>query len=108
MRPIGLAGLLSIMTVPAFAQGSAPLSDTTDCPKEVAAIATCYSAKHPSGAYLLAAIPNAWNGDLVVFAHGGPAVVPPTANTSKTDLAKYAIPVERGLGWVASSQSPQG
>jgi hypothetical protein len=108
MRPIGLAGLLSIITVPAFAQGSAPLSDTTDCPKEVAAIATCYSAKHPSGAYLLAAIPNAWNGDLIVFAHGGPAVVPPTANTSKSDLAKYSIAVERGFGWVASSYRREG
>jgi hypothetical protein len=108
MRSIGWAGLLSIITAPAFAQGSAPSSDTTDCPKEVAAIATCYSAKHPSGAYLLAAIPNAWNGNLVVFAHGGPAVVPPTANTSKTDLAKYSIAVERGFGWVASSYRRPG
>src|SRR5215470_11978154 len=108
MRSMGWAGLLSIVTAPAFAQGSAPLSDTTDCPKEVAAIATCYSAKHPSGAYLLAAIPNAWNGNLVVFAHGGPAVVPPTANTSKIDLAKYAIAVERGFGWVASSARRDG
>ena len=108
MRSIGWAGLLSIIAAPAFGQGSAPFSDMTDCPKEVAAIATCYSAKHPSGAYLLAAIPNAWNGHLVVFAHGGPAVVPPTANTSKTDLAKYAIAVERGFGWVASSYRREG
>jgi alpha-beta hydrolase superfamily lysophospholipase len=105
---MGWAGLLSIMTAPAFAQGSAPSSDTTDCPKEVAAIATCYTAKHPSGAYLLAAIPNAWNGNLIVFAHGGPAVVPPTANTSKNDLAKYSIAVERGFGWVASSYRRPG
>src|SRR5499427_3940859 len=108
MRSMGWTGLLSIMTAPAFAQGSAPVSDTTDCPKEIAAIATCYSAKHPSGAYLLAAIPNIWNGHLVVFAHGGPAVVPPTANTSKIDLAKYAIAVERGFGWVASSYRREG
>src|SRR5262245_52884762 len=112
LRSVRWAGLLlvmaSIMSGPALAQGSAPVSDTTECPKEVAAIATCYSAKHPSGAYLLAAIPNAWNGHLVVFAHGGPAVVPPTANTSKTDLAKYAIAVERGFGWVASSYRREG
>src|SRR5438132_120684 len=112
LRSVRLAGLCmvmaSVMSGPALAQGSAPVSDTTECPKEVAAIATCYSAKHPSGAYLLAAIPNAWNGHLVVFAHGGPAVVPPTANTSKTDLAKYAIAVERGFGWVASSYRREG
>src|SRR5215813_420407 len=106
------AGLLpvmaSIMSGPALAQGSAPASDSTECLKEVAAIATCYSAKHPSGAYLLAAIPNVWNGHLIVFAHGGPAVVPPTANTSKSDLAKYSIAVERGFGWVASSYRREG
>jgi hypothetical protein len=100
--------MASIVSGPALAQGSAPVSDTTECPKEVAAIATCYSAKHPSGAYLLAAIPNSWNGHLVVFAHGGPAVVPPTANTSKSDLAKYSIAVERGFGWVASSYRREG
>jgi hypothetical protein len=100
--------MVSIIGSPALAQGSAPVSDTTECPKEIAAIATCYSAKHPSGAYLLAAIPNSWNGHLVVFAHGGPAVVPPTANTSKSDLAKYSIAVERGFGWVASSYRREG
>ena len=100
--------MASIVSGPALAQGSAPVSDPTECPKEVAAIATCYSAKHPSGAYLLAAIPNSWNGHLVVFAHGGPAVVPPTANTSKSDLAKYSIAVERGFGWVASSYRREG
>src|SRR5882672_11285903 len=112
MRRVGWAGLwpvmLSIIGSPALAQGSAPVSDTTECPKEIAAIATCYSAKHPSGAYLLAAIPNSWNGHLVVFAHGGPAIVPPTADTSKSDLAKYSIAVERGFGWVASTYRREG
>jgi len=112
LRSMGWASLwpvmVSITTAPVLAQGSAPFSDTTDCPKEVAAIATCYSARHPSGAYLLAAIPTAWNGHLVVFAHGGPAIVPPTANTSKSDLAKYSIAVERGFGWVASSYRREG
>jgi len=112
MRSVGWAGLwpviVSIIGSPALAQGSAPVSDTTECPKEIAAIATCYSAKHPSGAYLLAAIPNSWNGHLVVFAHGGPAIVPPTADTSKSDLAKYSIAVERGFGWVASTYRREG
>lgn len=112
MRRVGWAGLwpviVSIIGSPALAQGGAPVSDTTECPKEIATIATCYSAKHPSGAYLLAAIPNSWNGHLVVFAHGGPAIVAPTANTSKSDLAKYSIAVERGFGWVASTYRRAG
>src|SRR5262245_37017001 len=112
MRSIGWVGtwvgLLSMMSAAALAQGSAPNSEETECPREIAAIATCYSARHPSGAYLLAAIPSVWNGNLVVFAHGGPHVVPPTANTSKTDLAKYSIAVERGFGWVASTYRREG
>src|SRR5262245_18539138 len=112
MRSIGWVGtwvgLLSMMSAAALAQGSAPNSEQTECPREVAAIATCYSARHPSGAYLLAAIPSVWNGNLIVFAHSGPQIVPPTPNTSKTDLAKYAIAVERGFGWVASSYRREG
>jgi hypothetical protein len=53
-------------------------------------------------------MPKTWNGDLVVFAHGGPSVVPPTANGSKADLTKYAIAVKRGFGWVASSYRREG
>lgn len=108
MRSIGWAGLLCIVTSPVFAQGSALFSEATACPDPVALIATCYSAQHESGAYLLAAIPTAWNGNLVVFAHGGPAIVPPTASSSKRDLAKYAIALERGYGWVASSYRREG
>ena len=47
-------------------------------------------------------------GDLVVFAHGGPSLAPPTANGSKADLAKYAVAVQRGFGWVASSYRREG
>jgi pimeloyl-ACP methyl ester carboxylesterase len=91
--------------VPAVAQDKPA---TTTCPSEVAAIATCYGAKHASGAYLLAAVPKDWNGNLVVFARGGPAVVPPTATTSQNDLAKYAFLVKMGYAWVASSYRREG
>jgi hypothetical protein len=89
----------------AFAQNLPP---TTACPEEVASIATCYGIKHDSGAFILAAMPKTWNGDLVVFAHGGPFLNPPTANGSKSDLAKYAFAVKRGYGWVASSYRREG
>jgi pimeloyl-ACP methyl ester carboxylesterase len=95
-------------TLPASAQEKAALPPTTACPAAVAEIATCYSAKLESGAYLLAAMPKNWNGNLVVFAHGGPAVVPPTATTSQNDLAKYAFAVKAGYAWVASSYRREG
>jgi pimeloyl-ACP methyl ester carboxylesterase len=109
LSEIGLIGGL-VLSAPVFAQSAAKssLPDTTVCPEAVAAIATCYSAKLESGAYVLAAMPKSWNGDLIVFAHGGPSLEPATAVSSKGDLSKYAVEVERGFGWVASSYRREG
>ena len=100
-----LAMISALAISPALAQS---LPATTACPEVVAAIATCYLNKQESGAYLLAAMPKNWNGDLIVFAHGGPAVVPPTPASSQGDLAKYAIFVKRGFAWIASSYRREG
>ncbi len=114
MRSFGPAGLglltFALTSVPVFAQDGpkAALPATTACPAAVAEIATCYSAKHETGGYLLAAMPKNWNGNLIVFAHGGPAVVPPTAATSQNDLAKYSFAVKSGYAWVASSYRREG
>jgi hypothetical protein len=99
-----------IGAAPGYSQEAAKvaLPDTTKCPDAVAAIATCYTAKHSSGAFLLAALPKNWNGNLVVFAHGGPAVVPPTQNGSQADLAKYGYAVKLGYAWVASTYRREG
>src|SRR5258705_13970003 len=102
----GLGLMVSALTiVPAFAQNGprASLPDTTACPKEVADIATCYSAKLGTGAYLLTAMPKDWNGNLIVFAHGGPGPIPPSASYSMGSLARYSIEVKRGFAWIASS-----
>jgi hypothetical protein len=101
---------LAAMTGAAVAQEAqkAALPDATPCPDQVAAIATCYTAKLETGAYVTAAMPKSWNGDLVVFAHGGPSLLPPTATSSKTDLDKYAYAVRRGLAWVASTYRREG
>jgi hypothetical protein len=97
----------------AVAQGAAEapkaaLPAVTACPPAVAEIATCYSERLGSGAFVLAAMPKAWNGNLIVFGHGGPAVVPPTATTSQGDLAKYAFAVKSGYAWIASSYRREG
>jgi hypothetical protein len=86
----------------------AALPATTACPPAVADVATCYSAKLETGAYLLAAMPKDWNGNLIVFGHGGPAVVPPTAAGSQSDLAKYSFAVKGGYAWIASSYRREG
>ncbi len=100
---------LAAASAPGLAQ-TAPgaLPETTACPEAIASLATCYGIKHESGAFILAAMPKTWNGDLVVFAHGGPSMLPPNANGSKNDLTKYSIAVKRGFGWVASSYRREG
>src|SRR5260370_3820259 len=103
-----LCGLvLGAMPVDATRQSQAAhkgvLSAATACPAAISEIATCYSEPLASGAYLLAAMPKVWNGNLIVFGHGGPAVVPPTASTSQNDLAKYSFAVKSGYAWIASS-----
>jgi hypothetical protein len=93
---------LAMACLPAAAQeagkGAPP---PTACPADLAAIATCYADRHDSGAYLLAAMPKNWNGRLIVFAHGGPSLVPPTPTGSQSDLAKYGVAIKLGYAWVA-------
>jgi hypothetical protein len=107
LAPLSAIVTFAIISLPALAQETSKPTAIT-CPAEVAEIATCYGAKHTSGAYLLAAMPENWNGNLLVFAHGGPAVVPPTATTSNNDLAKYSIALKLGYGWVASTYRREG
>jgi len=101
---------IATMTGAAVAQEGqkAALPDTTPCPDTIAGIATCYTARHETGAYITAAMPKNWNGNLVVFAHGGPSLLPPTATGSKSDLNKYSYAVRRGFAWVASSYRREG
>jgi len=99
---------LALTSLSAAAQQGTKLPDTIACPEAVAKIAICYTAKLDTGAYLLAAMPKDWNGNLIVFAHGGPAVVAPTANSSKGDLAKYAVGVRLGYAFIASSYRKEG
>ena len=103
-----VAGLILLAPVFALRAAESNMLDTVACPKAVAEIATCYSARLESGAYVLAAMPKHWNRNLIVFAHGGPSLAPATVASSKGDLEKYAAEVERGFGWVASSYRREG
>jgi len=111
---LGLLGL-AISSALAIAQGGTPkegpklgMPSAVACPAPVAEIATCYSERLAGGAYVLAAMPKDWNGNLIVFGHGGPAVVPPTAASSQGDLARYSFMVRRGYAWIASTFRREG
>src|SRR5262249_26140378 len=110
MRYAMLAGPFAVMLAgtPVLAQTKAATADPAPCPASIAEVAGCFGTKLESGAYVLAALPKNWNGHLIVFAHGGPAVVPPTTTTSQSDLDKYSFAVKRGFAWVASSYRREG
>jgi hypothetical protein len=112
MRSTGIAALAltSVVTasLPAAAQTDVKGMDKVDCPKAVANIAACYSAKLDTGAYVTAAMPKTWNGDLIVFAHGGPNVAPPAAKDGLGNLNRYAFGVKQGYAWIASSYRKEG
>ena len=48
-------------------------------------------------------MPKNWNGNLVVFAHGGPGPIAPSAAYSMGSLAKYSVEVKKGYAWIAST-----
>src|SRR6516225_9362763 len=101
MKYAGLAfGALAITGGAALAQDAvrAALPDTAPCPESIAAIATCYSAKHETGAYLFAVMPKDWNGNLIVFAHGGPFYTLPTA----ASLQRYVVRPAWTTSWVVA------
>jgi len=88
----------------ALAQPASP-PETVSCPETIGAAANCYSAKLDTGAYLLAAMPKNWNGNLIVFAHGGPGPIPPSARYSMGSLGRYGgVEVKQlGYAWIAST-----
>ncbi len=87
--------------VVAQATETAPLP--TPCPKDVAAIARCLTGKDSAGAYYLIAIPQQWNGHLVLHAHGGPTLGTPKAERAVEDLERWSIMVRAGYAWAGST-----
>ena len=63
-------------TTPVASGEKAPTSAT--CPSVVPATAKCLSGQDSAGAFYLIAMPEKWNGDLVMHAHGGPSLDAPT------------------------------
>lgn len=76
---------------------------STACPPPLAPIARCLSGQDSAGAYYLIALPQQWNGHLVLHAHGGPALGAPKRERSVEDLERWAIMVRAGYAWAGST-----
>lgn len=75
----------------------------TACPKEIPAGTRCLAGQDSAGAFYLIALPAQWNGDLVLHAHGGPALGAPKASRTVADLKRWQIMVRAGYAWAGSS-----
>jgi len=102
-RTSALFALALLLAVGSPAAAAQPAADSFPCPQQIAALATCYSAKLPSGALVLAAVPKNWNQNLIVYAHGGPGPMPPTNDLNSRGLARYSIEVKLGYAWVGTT-----
>jgi hypothetical protein len=99
---LSLAALALIAALPGFARAAAPPAETP-CPKGLSGAITCYIGADDRGAHYWIARPLSWNGTLIVHAHGGPRLGAPNPQSEKADLERFAVTVQEGYAWIASS-----
>ncbi|WP_183154401.1 hypothetical protein [Streptomyces shenzhenensis] len=96
----GLAGVAGTGAAPATPAPAA----AAPCPAALAGKATCYTGQDDNGAPYAIAVPEHWNGSLVVHAHGGPDLGDaPDPGRSLDDLERWSVMVDQGYAWAGSS-----
>ncbi|WP_217243227.1 DUF6351 family protein [Streptomyces sp. AC555_RSS877] len=106
-RSVMLTALVAAAMVGTLGIAPASLADTTRptpaaCPGHLEDKANCYTGRDANGAYYTMALPEHWNGSLVVHSHGGPDFSY-DESTSTEDLKRWAVMVDEGYAWVGSS-----
>ena len=102
------AALATGLPAAAFDTASEAPPVATACPHNVGEGTTCLAGRDSAGAFYLIAMPKAWNGDLVLHAHGGPFLGAPTARRVVEDLERWTIMPRLGYAWAASSYRQGG
>jgi pimeloyl-ACP methyl ester carboxylesterase len=72
------------------------------CPEGVPAGARCLRGQDSASSHYLIVMPEKWSGVLVVHAHGGPTLGPPSAKRNDEDIKRWAITVSEGHAWAGS------
>jgi pimeloyl-ACP methyl ester carboxylesterase len=92
--------LVGCTTPPAPAE-MAPAVQT--CPPGVPDGARCLRGQDSATAHYLIVMPaQPWSGVLVVHAHGGPTLGPPSPARADEDIKRWAITVRQGHAWAGS------
>ena len=85
---------------------AAPLA--VDCPGGLPPGTRCLGGRDSAGAYYRIAIPQDWRGDLVLHAHGGPALGEPKESRVTEDLQRWSVMLRAGFAWAGSSYHQGG
>ncbi len=72
------------------------------CPEGVPAGARCLRGQDSASSHYLIVMPEKWSGVLVVHAHGGPTLGPPSPKRNDEDIKRWAITVSEGHAWAGS------
>lgn len=88
-------------------RAAAPVSDPAprpaSCPGFLPGEVRCWSGQAVTGAYYWIAVPQDWNGTLVVHAHGGPRTDAPQPDDELDDLERFSMTVKEGFAWAGST-----
>lgn len=103
-RWAALSGAVLMLTAcaspPAASPEAAPLAQA--CPAGVPQGARCLRGQDSATAHYLIVMPAQWSGVLVVHAHGGPTLGPPSIARADADIKRWAITVSEGHAWAGS------
>ena len=108
------AALLGCASTQAAAPAEAPAvaataaATTPPCPEGLPAATRCITGRDEAGAFYWIAVPAAWNGVLVLHAHGGPELGAPQAERTAKDLQRWAVMVRAGYAWAGSTYRQGG
>lgn len=105
----GLAGACAALAAfvalapPAVAREAREAPTEVDCPRAVGPDVQCLTLRDTAGAWLVMAMPRAWNRKVIVHAHGGPRMGEPAAADSLEDLDRFSVMVRQGYAWIGST-----
>ncbi|MFG2480523.1 hypothetical protein [Streptomyces fagopyri] len=98
------AAVAAAFTGAPSAHADAPPPAVVSCPAALDGRATCCTGTDTHGAAYAIAVPEHWNGSLVVHAHGGPDLgAGSDPQRSVDDLARWSVMVDEGYAWAGSS-----
>jgi pimeloyl-ACP methyl ester carboxylesterase len=98
---VGLWVSLSIVSL--ASESGAPGRAPDPCPSGLPDKTRCYSGRDQNGAYYLIAVPDAWNGALVLYNHGGPNLGSPGPVGAAGLGPRFQVILGQGFALGASS-----